>query len=118
MATLDDLRDVTLFELIHRIGPNLREDDDAFDRWLVEMGLLHGSMDCNRCGESMNHELRGKSGRETDFSMFFPRSCNWLLVIIGHYWVCNHRACRSIGSKSKKGFLAGTFFADSKISRK
>lgn len=39
VTMLDDLRDVTLFELFQRIGPNLTEDDDEFDRWLTEMVL-------------------------------------------------------------------------------
>jgi hypothetical protein len=37
MATIDDLQEMKLLEL----AENLRFDDEAFENWLIELGLFH-----------------------------------------------------------------------------
>lgn len=72
--------------------PKLEEkDDEEFDAYLAELGLLHANRICPSCGFAMGISTQGKfRGRRK--------------------WECWRRCCRPRGVKNKIGFLVGTFF--------
>ena len=97
MHGLNALQGMRLLDLAEK----MRLSDEEFDEWMVELGLLHGRQECERCGENMALEKHKDSRR----------------------WVCNRRACRggtktAGGTMKKKGYKVGTFFEGAHLSCK
>jgi hypothetical protein len=78
-----ELHEMTLFELFEK----LRLQDDEFEEWMANLGLLHSSMLCAHCHQPMQDKMDGAK----------------------RVWKCERLDCRfgpTSQNKSKMGFLS------------
>ena len=86
---MEQLQNFKSFHLHEKLCLN----DNDFDEWLKELGLLHGKRTCHKCG-----------GRSTFQALKGQRYGNWR---------CTTKKCRAA-----KGYLCGTFFEGSHLTTK
>lgn len=89
ISKMDQLRNFTMADLHEK----LRMEDNDFEAWLEELGLLHAKRTCSECG-----------GRTTIHVSRGQRYGNWR---------CTTKACRK-----EIGYLRGTFFEGTHLTPK
>lgn len=80
---MEELRNFTMKHVMAK----LTLDNDEFDEWLTDLGLLHSLRICPRCGREMG-QIKAKAGERYGA------------------WRCRSDIC----GRKEVGYLVGTFF--------